>query len=157
MSSFKSKTWQHVRHGLIVSAVIAATACTPIIRNHGYVPSEAELSVLQIGVDTRETVVASVGPPTSGGVLEGSALYYVSSQFRHLGAFAPEEIDRQVLAISFAANGTVSNIERFALQDGQVVALSRRVTDDGIRDTTFISQLLGSLGRVDAGTFLGES
>jgi outer membrane protein assembly factor BamE (lipoprotein component of BamABCDE complex) len=156
MRSFTSTTWDHVRRGLIIGSVLAVAACTAIIRNHGYVPSEADLSVLAVGVDTRETVIASVGPPTSGGVLEGSDFYYVASKFRHYGAYAPEEIDRQVLAISFAANGTVANIERFTLQDGQVVALSRRVTDDGIRDTTFIRQLLGSFGRIDAGTFLGE-
>ena len=112
--------------------------------------------MLAVGVDTRETVVATVGPPTSGGILSGSDLYYVSSKFRHYGPFAPEEIDRQVLAISFAANDTIANIERFTLQDGAVVALSRRVTDDGIRDTSFIRQLLSSFGRVDASTFLGE-
>ncbi|MEJ6746410.1 MAG: lipo-like protein, partial [Yoonia sp.] len=34
--------------------------------------------------------------------------------------------------------------------------LSRRVTDNGVRDSTFIRQLLGSIGRVNAGDFLGE-
>ncbi|MEJ6398124.1 outer membrane protein assembly factor BamE [Yoonia sp. 208BN28-4] len=156
MSSDHSKTWQHVRRVILAAGLVAATACTPIIRNHGFAPSDDELSLLQIGVDTRETISDSIGPPTSGGVLDGSGYYYVASKFRHLGAFAPEEISREVVAISFADNGTVSNVERFGLDDGRVVALSRRVTDDGIRDTTFIRQLLGSFGRIDAGTFLGD-
>lgn len=156
MSSQHSKTWQHVRRGLMVLGLVAATACAPVIRNHGFAPSDEELSLLSIGVDTRETIADTVGPPTSGGVLDGSGYYYVASKFRHLGAFAPQEIERQVVAISFAENGTVSNIERFGLEEGRVVALSRRVTDDGIRDTTFIRQLLGSFGRFDAGTFLGD-
>jgi len=90
-------------------------------------------------------------------VLDQSGYYYVSSKFRHFGAMAPKEIDRQVLAISFDAAGVVSNIERFGLQDGNVVVLSRRVTDNSVRDSTFIRQLLRSFGNVNAGDFLGES
>ena len=110
-----------------------------------------------IGQDSREGVIEIAGPPTAGGVLAGGDLYYVSSTFRHFGAAAPREIDRQVLAISFDAAGTVRNIERFTLQDGRVVVLSRRVTDDGIKDTTFLRQLLGNVGRVNASDFLGEN
>ncbi len=161
MSSHQSKTWGRVlpgiRRAVIVTGFVAIAACTPIERNHGYVPSDAELSLLTVGVDTRETLTEAVGPPTSGGVLDGSDFYYVASKFRHYGAFAPEEVDRQVVAVSFSEAGTIANIERFGLQDGRVVALSRRVTDDGIRDTTFLRQLMGSFGRIDAGTFLGES
>lgn len=157
MGTFNNIRRASLRRVAIVATIVAVTACTPIIRNHGYVPAADVLALVALGVDTRETVVASVGPPTSGGILQGSAFYYVSSEFRHYGALAPQEIDRQVLAISFAEDGTVANIERFTLEDGRVVVLSRRVTDSGIRDTTFVRQLLGSIGRFDAGQFLGES
>lgn len=145
-----------VRRMLAVGVLIGAVACTPIVRNHGYIPLQEDLALIQVGVDTRESIVASVGPPTAGGVLNGSGFYYVSSKFRHFGAFEPEEIDRQVLAISFNDAGVVTNIERFGLEDGRVVVLSRRVTDNGVRDSTFIRQLLGSIGRFNAGDFLGE-
>jgi len=153
-------TINHIRTRLrcvaLIGALIGATACSPIIRNHGYIPVAEELALIQVGVDTRDSVIAAVGPPTSGGVLDGSGMYYVASKFRHFGAIAPQEIDREVLAISFDAAGTVTNIERFGLEDGNVVVLSRRVTDTGVRDSTFVRQLLGSLGRVSAGDFLGD-
>lgn len=151
------KTWGPSVRRLLAGGILAGSvACTPIVRNHGYIPLQEDLSQIQIGVDTRETIVASVGPPTAGGVLDGSGFYYVSSKFRHFGAFEPEETDRQVLAITFNEAGVVSNIERFGLEDGRVVVLSRRVTDNGVRDSTFIRQLLGSIGRFNAGDFLGE-
>ncbi len=146
-----------VMRGLAVAAVMVAVACTPIIRNHGYMPPEEDLALVVVGVDTRESVTLSIGPPTSGGVLNESGFYYVASKFRHFGAFAPEEIQREVLAISFDQTGIVSNIERFGLQDGNVIVLSRRVTDDQARDSTFVRQLLNSIGRVNAGDFLGEN
>lgn len=151
-----SKAFTTARRITAVLVISAAMACTPIIRNHGYMPPAEDLALIAIGVDTRETITANVGPPTSGGILDDSAFYYVASKFRYFGALAPVETERQVLAISFDASGVVSNIERFGLQDGNVIVLSRRVTDNGVRDSTFVRQLLGSFGRVNAGDFLGE-
>lgn len=138
-------------------AALLLSACSPVIRNHGFIPFQEDLDQIVVGQDTRESVAALVGPPTAGGVLSGGNYYYVASQFRHYGAVAPQEISREVLAIRFDAAGMVVNIERFGLEDGRVVVLSRRVTDDNIADTTFIRQLLGNIGRVNAADFIGEN
>ncbi len=143
------------RRAALFAAALALSGCIATFRNHGYIPTDLDLAQVQVGVDTRETVLETIGSPTSGGVLNGSGYYYVASKFRHFGWFEPQEIEREVLAISFNEAGTVQNIERFGLDDGQVVVLSRRVTDDNIRDTTFIRQLLGNIGNFDAGTVLG--
>ncbi|SMY09635.1 outer membrane protein assembly factor BamE [Flavimaricola marinus] len=140
----------------LVLALCVSAACTPIYRNHGYIPLEADLALLTVGVDTRESVIQAVGSPTAGGVLSESGYYYVASRFRHYGFLEPAEIEREVLAISFNAAGTVSNIERFGLEQGRVVTLSRRVTDDNIQDVTFLEQLLGNLGNIDASTLFGS-
>lgn len=137
-------------------AVLGLGACTPQYRNHGYMPTDTDLATIAVGVDTRDSVIAAIGAPTAGGVLDPSGYYYVESRFRHLGPLAPQEIERQVLAISFDAAGVMTNVERFGLQDGRVVTLSRRVTDDNARDTTFIRQLLGNLGNFDPTTLIGS-
>lgn len=137
-------------------AVLGLGACTPQYRNHGYMPTDTDLATIAVGVDTRDSVIAAIGAPTAGGVLDPSGYYYVESRFRHLGPLAPQEIERQVLAISFDAAGVMTNVERFGLQDGRVVTLSRRVTDDNARDTTFIRQLLGNIGNFDPTTLIGS-
>ena len=137
-------------------AVLGLGACTPQYRNHGYMPTDTDLATIAVGVDTRASVIAAIGAPTAGGVLDPSGYYYVESRFRHLGPLAPQEIERQVLAISFDAAGVMTNVERFGLQDGRVVTLSRRVTDDNARDTTFIRQLLGNIGNFDPTTLIGS-
>ena len=142
---------------LALGALALSGGCVPLYRNHGYVPPEADLAALVIGQDTRETVVAAIGRPVTGGVLNDDGMYYVASRFRHVGPLEPQEVSREVLAITFDAGGTLRNIERFGLEDGQVVTLSRRVTDDNLRDTTFIRQLLGNIGRFDASTLLAPS
>jgi len=137
-------------------ALVAMTACTTQYRNHGYAPSDDQLAEVLVGVDTRDTVIDVVGPPTAGGVLNDGGYFYVQSRFRYFGPLEPREIEREVVAIRFDSEGVVSNVERFGLEDGRVVALSRRVTQDNVRDTTFIRQLLGSIGRFDASDFIGS-
>ncbi|WP_417253121.1 outer membrane protein assembly factor BamE [Celeribacter sp.] len=133
-----------------LTLILSLTACVAQFRNHGYVPSEAQLAQISVGVDTKETIKDEIGTPGTEGILDSSAWYYVRSQFRHLGAFEPKEVDRQVVAISFDAQGRVSNVERFGLEQGRVVVLSRRVTDDGVKGITFLQQLFGNLGNVSA-------
>ena len=146
-----------LRAGAAALAVAATLgACSPIYRDHGFVPTDSDLAALTVGVDTRDSVVASVGRPTTTGVLDTSTLYYVQSRFQTLAFLAPREIEREVLAISFAPDGTLGNIERFGLEQGRVVALSRRTTDRIFADSAVIDQLLGNIGRFDAGTLLGE-
>lgn len=144
--------------GLLAAGVLsgALIACAPVIRHHGYIPPESELALLSIGQDTRESVIEAVGAPASTGLLGDSTFYYTGSTFRHMGALAPQEVSREVLALSFDAGGRLANVERFGLEDGRVVALSRRVTDNGVRDTTFLRQLLGNIGRFDAGRLIGD-
>lgn len=136
---------------LAVFLLMAGLAgCTPTYTFHGYTPEETELEQLRVGRSGREDVLRLVGQPSSTGVVGEDTWYYVSSQVRHLTYNAPEVVDRQVVAISFNRAGRISNIERFTLEDGQVVALSRRVTETSIRGVSFIGQLLRGIGRVRA-------
>ncbi|SFI70230.1 outer membrane protein assembly factor BamE [Celeribacter neptunius] len=135
---------------LALILMFSLTACVAQFRNHGYVPSDDELAQVIVGVDSKDTVADVIGQPGTEGILDESGWYFVRSQFRHLGALEPKEVDRQVVAISFDSRGVVSNIERFGLEQGRVVVLSRRVTDSGIKGVTFLDQLFGNLGNISA-------
>lgn len=140
--------------GLVLAA---ATACTPVYRNHGYVPRDEDLAQIEVGRSTAEDVALAVGRPSAIGVLTGSGWYYVGSRFRHYALREPAEIDRQVVAISFDDQGVVENVERFGLEDGQVIVISRRVTDSNIKGVGFLRQLLGNIGNISAGDFLNDN
>ncbi|WP_146589198.1 outer membrane protein assembly factor BamE [Puniceibacterium confluentis] len=143
-----------LRFGLLAGAVAALSACTAQYRSHGYVPLEEDLQQIVVGVDTRASVEDLVGVPTISGVSSDSGYYYIRSNVRHFAYRAPEEISRDVLAISFDPAGVVSNIERFGLADGNVVPISSRVTQSSSGDISFIRKLFGNLGRVSAEDFL---
>ena len=149
------------RHGtrgkaavLLLAAGLAA--CTPVYRNHGYVPAEDEVALVEVGRDTRETVGQKIGRPSTSGLLNDEGWFYVQSRYERRGPLEPKEIDRQVLAITFSSAGVVDNIARYGLEDGKVVQLSRRVTETNIKGLTLIQQLLGNFGRLQAGDLLGD-
>ncbi len=139
---------------LLCAGLMVLTACAEIVRQHGYIPPEEDLSAILVGVDTRETVEAAVGKPSTSGVLNEGGWFYIGSKVRHFGARKPQEIEREVVAIRFDGTGTVSNVERFGLERGQVVVLSRRVTETTVRDVTFIRQIIRNFGRIDLGEAL---
>ena len=137
-----------------VTLALALAACSATYRDHGYIPPQKALDGILIGVDTRDTVRAAIGAPGTSGLLTNSAWYYVQSRFRQVGMKEPEEVDRQVVAISFDDKGLVENVERFGLERGRVVVLSRRVTESNVKGIGFLKQLFGSIGRVDASNLL---
>jgi outer membrane protein assembly factor BamE (lipoprotein component of BamABCDE complex) len=149
MQGIRSK----LRIGLGALGIVALTACTAQYRTHGYVPSEDELQQVVPGVDTRGTVEDVIGVPSTSGTLNDSGFYYIESDMRHFAWKEPEVVDRQVLAITFDSAGVVENIERYGLQDGQVVPLSRRITRSGDGDIGFIRKLFGNIGGLNAADF----
>lgn len=135
---------------LAVMAVLLAAlaACAPIYRNHGYVPAEEDLALLEVGRDNRETVEAVVGRPSAEALLNDTAWYYVQSTWVSTGPVSPKEEVRQVVVISFNEADTIENIERFGLEQGRVVPISRRVTESNIKGQSFLKQLFGNLGAI---------
>ena len=100
-------------------AVLGLSACAPVFRNHGYVPPDEDLAQIVVGQTTMDDLQGMIGRPSAQGLLTGSGWYYVGSRWRHYGAARPQEVSREVVAISFAPSGTVSNVERFGLERGQ--------------------------------------
>ena len=139
-----------IRPGMFAMALFAVAACADSERRHGYAPSDEELEGIAVGIDDKTTVEDAVGLPSAAGVASEDAWYYVESTFDIYGFRGSREVERQVVAISFDDSGTVENVERFGMEDGQVIALSRRVTGDEIGRVSFLRQLLGNFGNIDA-------
>jgi outer membrane protein assembly factor BamE (lipoprotein component of BamABCDE complex) len=137
-------------------ALAVLVACTPLYTNHGYVPDDTTLATITTGVDTRESVAAFLGRPSVEGLIGDTEWFYVRSQWKTVGAKAPQEVDRQVLAISFDANGVVTNIERFGLEKGEIVAISRRVTTEPVKGRSVLAQIFGNIGRLDPAAMLNK-
>jgi outer membrane protein assembly factor BamE (lipoprotein component of BamABCDE complex) len=136
------------RLGAALILAMGLVSCATLYQNHGYVPTEEELAVLEVGVDTRESVATTIGRPSAQGLLNDVGWYYIQSRFKLMGGREPQEVDRQVVAITFTEEGVVANIERFGLESGQVVQLSRRVTETNVKSASVLRQLFGNIGGI---------
>jgi outer membrane protein assembly factor BamE (lipoprotein component of BamABCDE complex) len=153
---WRSRLRTGVKAAALAGCMMVLAACAATFQNHGYTPSEEDLSAIVVGVDTRDTVEDTIGKPAASGVLSDTAWYYVSSRNRHWAYRAPETVERELVAVSFGDTGTVTNIERFGLEDGQIITLSRRVTDTSIREFGLIQQLIRNFGRINIGEALAR-
>lgn len=142
--------------GFALVAPLGLAACQATYRNHGYVPPDEQLAQVVVGQTAQSELEGLIGRPSAQGLLTGSAWYYVGSRWEFYGPREPREIDRQVVAVSFSEGGTVANVERFGLERGRVVVLSRRVTETGVTSIGLIRQLMGNIGRVSAGELLAD-
>ena len=137
--------------------MLALAACSSIYRNHGYVPNDEDLALLEVGRDTRETAAPKIGRPSTSGLLADTGWYFVQSRWEHKGGLPPREIDRQVVALTFSEAGTLTNVERFGLERGQIVPLSRRVTETNVKGISVLGQLFSNFGRFSPGQILGQN
>ena len=143
------------RHGIraagrlvgMTALLVMLAACSPQIRHHGYVPDDAALAGIEVGRATREDVAAAIGPPRAAGVVQDDAWFYVGSRWEQRAPRPAVEVSRDLLAISFDGRGVVRNIERFTLEDGMAVPLSRRVTATSVREQGLFSRILRNVGR----------
>jgi outer membrane protein assembly factor BamE (lipoprotein component of BamABCDE complex) len=147
---------KHAFRGTVLGLVaLALSACSATYQNHGFIPPEEELSTILPGVDTRDSLALSVGEPSAAGIIRDDAWFYAQYRVRNFAYQAPRVIERDIVAITFDGDGVVQNIERFGLEDGQLVQLSRRVTDSGVGEVTILTQILRNFGRLDVGNIIG--
>jgi len=125
-----------------------AAACSPVQTHNGYSPERNDAAVAepQVGVDTRETITQRYGSPSSTAVFDQTTWYYISAVQERNGLFRPKVVDRNVLAIKFAADGTVSETHRYGMRDGRVIAYNGDVTPTRGRELGVLEQIFGNIG-----------
>jgi outer membrane protein assembly factor BamE (lipoprotein component of BamABCDE complex) len=139
---------------LLIAAALAAGACTPVRDRHGYIPEDLEAPKVEVGVDTKATVLARLGTPSTVGMFDSEAWYYISSVQERLAFFTPDVVEREVIAIRFGDNDTVAAVDRFGVERGRVVQYAEDATPTRGRELSIIEQLFGSIGR--APTTIGD-
>jgi outer membrane protein assembly factor BamE (lipoprotein component of BamABCDE complex) len=146
------------RHGqvLMVAAFVVLSACAPTVRVHGFAPTKEEIAQINPGTSTRESVQELIGLPSSTGVMEDNAWYYVQSETSQYTFFAPKVIDRRVLAITFDNGGRVTSINEYGLEDGRVINLQTRITVTEGAQLSVIQEILSNFGRFDATQLVGS-
>jgi outer membrane protein assembly factor BamE (lipoprotein component of BamABCDE complex) len=141
---------------LRISAAVAAVlivgslgACAPVVGMHGFQVVDVAPSDIVAGADTKETVLARLGTPSTTSTFERDQVWYYMSQTTERYTYnRPQVSQRSITEITFnEADGKVAQVRTLGLEDGQKIAMERRETPTRGRQLTIMEQLLGTVGR----------
>jgi len=136
-----------VRHGHILILLSALSACAPVINAHGQQPDPDVLAKIEPGSTSQRDVERALGTPSTQGVFRENVWYYMSERTERTAFFAPELLERKIIAVVFDKVGVVEDIVTYTENDKQEIALVARITPTAGNELSIIQQLFGNIGR----------
>lgn len=130
-------------------AILPLTACLSPARDfHGYIADEVQPFDIKPGEDTRSTVLAQLGSPSSEGLFDTNTWFYFSDVQERFAFYKPKVVERSIVAIRFGEDDAVEEVVRFDASDGQIVNYASRETPTRGRELGFWEQIFGTVGAV---------
>jgi outer membrane protein assembly factor BamE (lipoprotein component of BamABCDE complex) len=126
---------------------LSAGACTPTVAYNGFQAREDKPQDVQIGVDSKSTVLARLGSPSTTATFEPNIWYYISQMTNKVAYKNPKVRTREVVAITFGADERVASVKTYGLRNGYEIAYNKAETPTRGRELSVIEQLLGNIGR----------
>ncbi len=125
------------------------TAClTPSREYHGYVADEAHPRDMQPGEDTRSSVLAQLGTPSTTSLFDDNTWIYMSTLQERIAFYNPKVKTRSIVAISFGTDDKVEEVVEYDENAGQIVNYASRETPTRGRELGFWEQIFGTVGNV---------
>jgi outer membrane protein assembly factor BamE (lipoprotein component of BamABCDE complex) len=123
-------------------------ACSPVQSHSGFRPdfNNVQIADPEVGVDTKDTVTARFGTPSTSAVFDQTTWYYVSSVQERFAFYSPRTTDRRVIVVRFDGNNVVSAVEHFGLERGRIVAYNGEKTPTRGRELGVLEQIFGNIG-----------
>lgn len=134
---------------IALSGAVVLGACAPTIGSHGFQAIDAKPQDIVAGTDTKETVLARLGSPSTTSTFESDSVWYYMSQMTERYTYnKPQVSQRTVTEITFnEADGKVAAVRTLGLDDGRSIGMNGRETPTRGRQLTILEQLLGNVGR----------
>lgn len=133
---------------LALTATAMVTACSPIRSYHGYQADDIQPNEVEAGKDTRTTVLASLGSPSTKSIFDDNTWFYVSTRYSSFAYFKPKITDREITAIKFGEDNVVDEIVQYDADDGEILQYSARKTATRGRQLGLLEQLFGNAGTI---------
>lgn len=132
----------------VFSAAALTTACAPVVGQNGFQAIDAKPADIVAGTDTKQTVLARLGTPSTTSTFESDNIWYYISQVTEKYTYNRAQVtQRSVTEITFNEAGQVAEVRTLGLDDGQRLAMNSRETPTRGRQLTILEQLLGNVGR----------
>ena len=134
---------------LLAAGFAGLGGCVSVRSSHGYVLERGESHFrIEKGGDTKESVLAKYGEPSTKGAFDENYWYYMASQDSARAFFKPKTTVRQITAVKFDASGVVEDARSLSVEDGYKVRFVSRETPSRGKEMSFWEQLLGNVGQL---------
>ena len=128
-------------------ACLTAGCITPVQEYHGYAPDEVSPSAITPGIDTRSSVLAPLGSPSTESVFDENTWIYITTIQQRFAFYKPSVSTRTVTAIRFSGEDVVDEVLEYNQDDGRVINYAARETPTRGRELGLWEQIFGNVGR----------
>jgi len=135
-----------VAAALALAASAGLCACTPVTAVNGFVAVDVQPTDIKPGTDTRSSVMAKLGSPSTTSAFDKTTWYYITQTSDKMAYLNPVIKSRRVVAIRFDKDERVTEVTALALKDGYDLALEKRETPTRGKQLNWIEQILGTIG-----------
>ena len=136
---------------LCLGITIIFCACEARVATHGFMPREELVNHLSPGGQDKRLVSQVMGTPSSIGSFDDNVWYYITQRTKKKAFFKPQLMEQQVLVLLFDEKEILQSIEKYNLEEAQLVEPLDDKTPTVGRKLTILQQLFGNLGRFSGG------
>ena len=134
---------------MIIASAALLSACASASRDYqGYVADEVHPADVKPGEDTRSTVLATLGSPSTASMFGEDTWIYMSATRERFAFYHPRVVSREITAIRFGENDVVEEILQYDETDGRIIQYASRETATRGRQLGLLEQIFGNVGRV---------
>ena len=132
----------------VAFGAMLTAGCARIVDHQGVLLDEQLVYSVQPGVDTRESVIGTLGRPSFVGQFDQHDWYYVSRNTRQLAFNMPRPYEQTVLHVRFDDAGNVQSVNRTGLELVAHVTPSDDKTPTLGSHRSLFQELFGNIGAV---------
>jgi len=145
------------RYGRLAALLVlclSMTACSWILpppQTRGNKVEQDQLKELVPGTSTKADVTALIGSPTQKATFDDNTWLYITEVTRPRVGQTLGVLDQGVVVVSFNDRGVLTGVKRLTDDDAISVSVAARTTPSPGTEASFMQQLLGNIGKFNAG------
>ena len=142
------------RRAAALALCLSMTACgwlLPPPQTRGNKVEQEQLKELVPGTSTKADVTALIGSPTQRAMFDENTWLYITEVTRPRLGQTLGVLDQDVVVLSFDDRGVLSGVKTVTRNDAIPVAVIARTTPSPGTEASFMQQLLGNIGKFNAG------
>jgi outer membrane protein assembly factor BamE (lipoprotein component of BamABCDE complex) len=133
---------------------LSMTACgwfLPPPQTRGNKVDQEQLKELVPGTSTKADVTALIGSPTQKATFDENTWLYISEMTRPRVGQTLGVLDQGVVVLTFDDRGVLAGVKTVTQNDALPVSVASRTTPSPGTEASFMQQLLGNIGKFNAG------